>query len=262
MRKLLYLGLFVVLTAGIVYISPICRRPDTFSAKRAAISFRHHPEWDILPLSSPEQQHINQILSQPFRHLAGGSQSFAFESADGKYVIKFFRIKRLVPRPIHCFRPKKIANRQRNLHLLFNAYKLMYEKFRKESGLVYIHLNKSKDLNLTLRVTDRMNQEHLVDLDEVPFIIQEKAELLILRLMRLKGENKSKELNQTIDSFLGLVKQRIKEGITDLDPGIEQNYGFVGDRPIQIDVGRAYVGSQLGEYERISQRLEQLLQRL
>jgi hypothetical protein len=262
MRKLLLLGLLGLLTAGIVSISPICRRPDTFSAKRASISFRHHPEWSILPLTSAERQNLTQILSQPFHHLAGGSQSFAFESADGKYVIKFFRIKRLVPRPIHCFRPKKIANRQRNLHLLFNAYKLMYEKFRKESGLVYIHLNKSKDLNLTLHVQDRINQHHVVDLDQVPFIIQEKAELLMHRLVRLKAEKKDDELEAAVSAFLGLVKQRIEAGITDLDPGIDQNYGFIGDRPIQIDVGRVYVGEQAGEYERISKRLNLLLQKL
>jgi hypothetical protein len=201
-------------------------------------------------------------LSQPFHYLAAGSQSYAFESEDGKYVIKFFRMNRLIPNLAHYFRPQKIASRNRNLHLLFNAYKLVYERFRKETGVLFIHLNTSNDLHMTLSVRDQEKVEHLVNLDEMRFVIQEKAEILHSRLHRLKAEQKWDELEKASSAFLELVRKRIDAGITDLDNGIDQNYGFVGDRPIHIDVGRVCIGQQTGEYERISLLLDRLVKEL
>jgi hypothetical protein len=262
MRKLLLAGFLGVAIAVTVLLSPLFRRPDTFSPDRSVVSFRKHPEWDILPLSSIERQKLVNVLSQPFHYLADGSQSFVFASEDGKYVIKFFRIKRLVPKLIHSFRPKKIANRQRNLHLLFNAYKLAYERFRQEAGLLFIHLNPSNHLKITLHVQDRKKKEHAINLDEVQFVVQEKAEILHHRLGRLKAEKKFEELQKATSAFLSLVKYRIDAGITDLDKTITINYGFVGDRPVQIDVGRICVGQQLGEYDRISALLYKMVQQL
>jgi len=115
---------------------------------------------------------------------------------------------------------------------------------------------------MTLSVRDREKVEHLVNLDELRFVIQEKAEILHSRLYRLKAEQKWDELEKASSAFLELVKRRIDAGITDLDNGIDQNYGFVGDRPIHIDVGRVCIGQQTGEYERISLLLDRLVKEL
>jgi hypothetical protein len=246
---------------GIVAIAfPLFQRPKGF-LECHSISSPNNPEWDIAPLSSDEQQKLLHIFSQPFHYLASGAQAYAFESEDGKYVIKFFRMNHLIPRTIHFFRPKKFEKRKSNLQLTFSAYKLVYEKFREETGLHYIHLNKSSHLKTLLHVTDQKNKEHAIDLDQVPFIVQDKAELLQHRLHRLKAEEKFEELEVTVDRFLDLVRHRIELGLTDLDDGIENNYGFVGDRPIHLDVGKVCEGEQPGEYDRICSMLTMLVPR-
>ncbi|HEV7736819.1 MAG TPA: hypothetical protein VGO47_05520 [Chlamydiales bacterium] len=164
-------------------------------------------------------------------------------------------MNRLIPRFVHTLRPKKIAERNRKLHLIFNAYKLVYEKLRQDTGLIFIHFNKSNDLKTMVCVEDKKKKEHAIQLDDVLFVVQEKAELLHDRLHRLKAEKKNQELQMALEAFLSLVQRRINAGITDLDMLIEKNYGFVGDRPIQLDVGRVCLGSTPGEYDRIAASL-------
>ncbi len=233
---------------------PLFQRPKGFLECHALPS-NNNSEWDISPLSPNEQQLLFHIFSQPFHFLAAGAQAYAFESEDGRYVIKFFRMNRLTPRPIHFFHPRKWKRRKSNLQLTFNAYKLVYENLREETGLHFIHLNRTTHLKTVLYVTDQKKKEHSIDLDQVPFIVQDKAELLQQRLHRLKREQKFEELQTAMDSFLTLVKHRIELGLTDLDDGIENNYGFVGERPIHLDVGKVCIGQQAGEYERIKAAL-------
>lgn len=238
---------------------PLFQRPKGFLSCHS-ITPPHHPEWDISPPTGNEQRRLAEIFSQRFHYLGSGVQAYAFESEDGKYIIKFFRMNRLIPRAIHAFRPKKIAERHRKLHLIFNAYKLVYEKFRQDSGLLYIHLNKSHDLKKVIHVEDHKKREHAIQLDDVLFVVQEKAELLHDRLYRLKAEKKFDELQKAIAAFLTLVQRRIDAGMTDQDRVIEKNYGFVGDRPIQLDVGRVCMGSEKGEYDRIAASLAHFLE--
>lgn len=239
---------------------PLFQRPKGFVACHS-ITPSHHLEWEISPPTPNEKQRLTEIFSQRFHYLGSGVQAYAFESEDEKYVLKFFRMNRLIPRVIHTFRPKKKAEQQRKLHLIFNAYKLVYEKFRQDAGLLFIHLNKSNDLKTMIYVEDRKKKEHAIQLDDVLFVVQEKAELLHDRLHRLEAENKFEELQTATEAFLALVQRRIDAGMTDLDRAIEKNYGFVGDRPIQLDVGRVCLGSEPGEYARIAASLAPFLTR-
>src|SRR5689334_14456085 len=68
----------------------------SFAPKRIISDFSYNPALETDPLSTEEQQQLDRILSQPFRYLSAGSQSYAFVSEDGKYVIKFFRMKHRV----------------------------------------------------------------------------------------------------------------------------------------------------------------------
>jgi hypothetical protein len=238
---------------------PLFQRPKGFLACHS-ITPPYHPEWDISPPTGIEKQRLEDIFSQRFHYLGSGVQAYAFESEDGKYILKFFRMNRLIPRVIHTLQPKKIAERHRKLHLIFNAYKLVYEKFRQDAGLLYIHLNKSGDLKKIIHIQDHKKREHAIQLDDVPFVVQEKAELLHDRFDRLKAEKKFDELQKAIEAFLTLVQRRVDAGMIDQDRVIEKNYGFVGDRPIQIDVGSVGMGSEPGEYDRIAASLAHFLE--
>lgn len=206
-----------------------------FSVKKITSTLTYHPEWETAPPS------IN-LFDQNYSYLASGAQVYAFASDDGKYVIKFFRME----------------EEEQNLPAIFNAYKLAYDELREESGLVYIHLNKTNCLQKKLCVIDRLGRTHVIDLDKTEFIVQEKAELIFTRLSKLLGDKEATQ--KSVDAVLGLVQRRIEKGFADQDKAVSHNYGFVGDRPIHLDIGRIFKGEKKGEYERIAARIETWLQ--
>jgi hypothetical protein len=219
-----------------------------FSVSKITSSLPFNPHWATDPLSLSVK---DEILGQKYRYLSSGAQLYAFVSEDGKYVIKFFRMKHLIPSFVDYFRPEKKKRREENLRFVFQAYKMAYDDLKKEAGLVYVHFNKTSDLNTTLTVIDKLGRYHLIDLDKTEFIVQERAELIFSHLSKL-DEGKRKE---AIAAVLSLVQCRIDKGYADHDKAVSHNYGFVGDRPIHLDIGRLYKGERKGEYKRIEERI-------
>jgi len=74
--------------------------------------------------------------------------------------------------------PEKADYRRQNLFSIFRAHKLAYTEIKADTGLIYIHLNKSDHLKTQLKVVDRLGRTHHIDLDKTEFIVQEKAELI------------------------------------------------------------------------------------
>ena len=119
-------------------------------------------------------------------------------------------------------------------------------------GLVYLHLNKTRNLHRTLTIIDRTGQEHRVDLDQTEFVIQRKAELIFSYLHKLQSPQ---EVQEAIASLLQLVQNRIDKGFSDRDKAVSNNYGFVNGHPIHLDVGRLHRGHKPGELARIQRRI-------
>lgn len=226
-----------------------------FSLSKMKASLPHRKEWEITPLPPAQQEQLQELLRQKFHFLSSGYQSYAFISEDEKTIIKFFRMKRLTSSLTDpFFHPKKVKEHKKNLEAIFNAYKLAYEEMREDAGLLYIHLNQSNDLKTRITISDYSGKEQKIDLDGIYFIVQERAEPLFNHLHALLGDQEKFSL--AINSFIDLVKRRLSKGIADADKGISENYGFIGDRPIQFDIGRIYKGKEEGEYEEICRRLD------
>lgn len=225
-----------------------------FSVAKISSSLTYHPEWESGPLSSDVKA---AVFGQKYKYLASGAQSYAFVSEDGRYVIKFFRMKHLVPSFLDNLQPAKKKRRQQNLRSIFAAYKMANDELKEESGLVYIHLNKTHDLQTTLTVFDKIGREHQIDLDKTEFVVQEKAELIFTHLKKLHSRQ---EIDQAVAAVLSLVQRRINKGFADEDKAVSHNYGFVGGRPIHLDIGRLRRGEKPGEYDRIHNRIEKWLQ--
>lgn len=233
------------------------RSPSTaFSINSVSSSLPAYPEWSLPPLDQGERQQIQTILSQKFTFLGEGAQAIAFQSEDEKYVLKLFKMRRFTPSLIDQLCPHVVRRRLRNLQWVFNGYKNAYHDLRKETGLVWIHLAKTQDLQQGITIIDRKGQEHRLDLDSTEFVIQEKAELLFKRLERLYKEGKEDQAEQAIASVLQLIRDRIEKGYADRDKAVSNNYGFVGDRPIQLDIGRLYKGYKDGQLEHVERRIE------
>jgi hypothetical protein len=230
-----------------------------FSPARITSTFSYNPSLAIEEPVGKDLVQLKSIFQQKFKYLAVGSQSYAFASEDGKYVIKFFIMKHLMPRISDLWHPEKIEYRRENLLSIFNAHKLAYDELREDTGLIYIHLNKGDQLKTHLSVVDRLGRTHSIDLDQVEFVVQEKAELIFTRLKKLLNQNERAKAQQCVASILQLVQRRIDRGISDHDKAVKHNYGFVGDRPVHLDIGRIEKIGKPKERDRISQRINKWL---
>jgi hypothetical protein len=229
-----------------------------FGAARITSDFSYHPEWaieepqDLTPLKT--------ILNQKFKFLAVGSQSYAFESEDGKTVVKFFIMKHKIPRLSDLWHPEKVDYRRQNLFSIFKAHKLAYSEIKADTGLLYIHLNKTDHLKTELHVADRFGRSHHIDLDKTEFIVQEKAELIFTHLKKLLEKGDKTQVQKCIQATLALVKRRMDKGISDHDKAVKHNYGFIGDRAVHLDIGRIEKVHKQKEYNRIKERINTWLQ--
>jgi hypothetical protein len=225
-----------------------------FSTAKISSGFSYNEGFAVPEPQGEEFENIKKILSQKYTLLASGSQSYAFASADGKYVVKFFRMKHQIPRISDLWRPERRAHQKQNLLSIFESHKLAFEHLKSETGLVYLHLNKTQHLHLTLPAVDKWGRTHNINLDKTEFVVQEKADLIFNRLAQLKKDPLA--TRAAIDSVLHLVKIQCDKGIVDHDKAVKNNYGFVGDRPIHLDIGRLHFANKPQEVARIKARIE------
>jgi hypothetical protein len=231
--------------------------PGAFSLDQISSSLQPNAAWDIPAPSSEDQRALQNIFSSRFKFLGEGAQAYAFESEDGRYVLKFFKMRRFTSSWQDYLCPLVAKRRLKNLRWAFNGYKTAYDEMRQATGLVFIHLAKTDHLKQNVHVLDAQGKEYDIDLDKTEFVLQEKAELLFARLDRLYRQGDRKGGEKAISAVLDLVRRRIEKGYVDRDKAVSNNFGFVGDRAIQLDIGRLYKGTKEGQLEHVQRRIQQ-----
>ncbi len=234
---------------GLILLQRFChQQTDGFSRYKISSDLTFHPEWQTAPLSAHEQEQLSIILSQPFEYLTKGAQSYVFLSRDQRYVLKFFRIYHLQPpfwvthlkwpRFLQSYKESKILRKSEELHKDFASYKIAYDQLRKETGMLYLHLNKTDSLKQTLTFYDKIGIQHRVDLDQMEFLVQRRAELVypaLAKMVEMEGIEAAKD---ALSRLISLLCLRSTKGIDDKDPDLNTNFGFIGHTPLQIDIGR------------------------
>jgi len=205
-------------------------------------------QWKTPPLSAEDQALLEPVLREPFHFIGKGAQMYAFESKDGKYVLKFFKFKHLRPSwwfnwvfplpSLENFRLNSIARKRERLESVFNGYYTAYTLDKEETGLVYLHLDPSVPFPYTVQLVDKIGFEWEINLQNLSFVIQKKGKTLrhVIRDALDAGdiELAQKRLRQIID----LYNREYAKGIYDRDHGVMHNTGFVGDTPIHLDIGK------------------------
>jgi len=218
-----------------------------FALSKVRSPLKKSAQWEVAPLLEVEHEELRQILAQDFKYLSAGAQCYAFLSGDGKYVLKFFKMKHFLPKRwlkyvplpgLEKYRFRKVQRRILRQKALFSSYKMAYEELKDETGTVYIHLSKSSDLKVAAKLFDRTGKCSVAQLDQFEFVLQEKAQLFLDRINALMHEQRDDEAAEAISALLNAVANQCKRGFIDHDSGIGHNYGFVGDRVIHFDVGR------------------------
>lgn len=210
-----------------------------------------------------EDPSLKPILYQPYHFLDHGNQTYAFISADNKYVLKLFKkdtidrswISKIFP-PIYPTKSwviRKGEERINKARRIFNGYRLAYTLDKENTGLIYIHLTPTQNQFRLITVTDRFGLKHTIDLDRAIFAIQEKA----IPTKTVLKENPSKT-----DQILELYRSEYQKGLIDQDHNVLDNTGFVGDKAIRLDVGKLTYDESIKNPENYEKDLEKVRNRL
>jgi hypothetical protein len=166
-------------------------------------------------------------------------------SEDKKYVLKFLKQNKLRPKTWLAYLPfsfnpyyRDALVLKKKLESTFRAIKMAFTDFKQETGLLYVHLNRTHHLNKTITIFDRKGKSHRVNLDKTNFLVQKKAKLIYMRISELMSEGNTEKAKEVITSVFSLIDQLGRRGVVDNDPILRKNFGLIDDRAVQIDIGR------------------------
>lgn len=198
------------------------------------------------PVGKPLDPKIAEMLKEPYTFLGSGVQSYAFVSADGQKVLKFFKHYH-AGLPTHLLQaiswPKQLSHwssrifllRSKRMEAIYNSHQLAFTKLRKETGL--LHLQLEPCIGSTVTIYDKIGILHTIDVSQTPFVLQRRAVPIFTSLQEELKNGGLAQAKQKIDSLLTLITNRSKKGIFSSDPIIYRNFGFIGNQAIEIDMG-------------------------
>lgn len=250
MKKFTLRLLFILVAAALVYGAGRLYYSMTagFMVSNISSDFAFQPQWEVRPLSEEEKMEVDQALEQPYSYLGKGCQSYVFGSQDGQYVIKFFKYQRYRIQPwldyfpplpaIAKYKEQKREKKWKKLNGFVQSWKIAFENLREESGLIFVHLNKTDHLKQQMTLYDKIGLKHLVDLDQMEFCIQRRADMLCDTLLRHKEREDLTTAQSVVHQLLSMLLSEYARGLADNDHALMQNTGVAQGKPVHIDVGQ------------------------
>lgn len=232
--------LLLVLVCSSLYL-PLCMKQLThgFRIEKMRLKSSCYSDWEVPPLSKDAHRRLMKLLDQPFYYLGRGAQCYVFESADQLYVIKLFRFDQR-QNPIRTYFRTKIRKQpammgsEEKISHLFSACKLAYTIASEETELFYLHLNLTENQLPFLLLKGPLGRSLSLPLDSYCFALQKKAEPLNKALLAALHAD---QMQLYLDSLLSLLLNRTSKGISNSDGNLFRNFGFVGQRAIEMDFG-------------------------
>lgn len=246
-KKILIVSIIVLLLAygsGRLYFQVTAG----FTESNITSSLVPEERWKIKALTDRQKKEIDQALAQNYTYLGKGCQSYVFASQDGKYVLKFFKYQRFRPQgwldyfafipAVDEYRLGKIEQKNQKLENIFTSWKIAYDELQEETGILYIHLNKSQDLRKSLVLYDKIGMKHTLDLDQYEFMLQKRAHMLTATIDNYMEQQEVAKAKELIDNLLQMILSEYQRGLGDNDHALMQNTGVLGNQPVHIDVGQ------------------------
>ena len=221
---------------------------DGFYLKNIFITTPYNPCWEIA-YTHEEQEEVERILDQPFYYFAKGRQCYSFVSEDGKYILKFLKCQRMrlpdmcqvswLPQFLEEWRQKKEHEKQERMKHLFTSYWLARKELSEESGVLYVHLNPTSCTTKKVKLYNKIGMEYALDIGEVPFALQRKAEMVFPLFQDLLSEGRKDEARKRIDQLIEIIACRARKAIADIDNSwiTRNNVGFLEKSAMYIDIG-------------------------
>ncbi|HCJ83575.1 MAG: hypothetical protein A3G30_02345 [Chlamydiae bacterium RIFCSPLOWO2_12_FULL_49_12] len=190
-----------------------------------------NPRWEAERISSAEMEMIPSLLNQRFFFLGSGMQCFAFLGEDEKTVLKFFKHS-----PSLLKKGRFLWHRP-FLDSIFDSYKLAFQELKEETGILFLHLNKTRSLLPTVTLIDKMGNPHQIALDETEFVLQKAGELICKRLRRQMEDQDISGAKRSLDTLFFALSRGYRKGIKNNDRAFRRNVGFSGDHALLLDAG-------------------------
>ena len=212
------------------------------------IALREPSKDDNQSAAGLDESRLQGILHQSYTYLAHGKQAFAFESADGRYVLKFIKTQRVRPKKWFCYwqnwfkyaTPQPIIKhflRQHELQELYSRFRVACRDLHQETQILYVHTRPTSGLSFC-NVVDRKGADHQIDLDHSAFVLQRKVMLVPQYIDSLLSSGDIEGAKDAVLALKMLLVERTVKGFTDEKQVFSQNYGFSGNIPIQLDIGK------------------------
>lgn len=262
-RRLLYILAAVALVygAGRLYYSLTAG----FMVSNISSDFAFQPQWEVRPLSDREKIEVDRALEQPYSYLGKGCQSYVFGSEDGQYVIKFFKYQRYRIQPwldyfpplpaITKYKEQKREKKWKKLDGFVQSWKIAFENLSDESGLLFVHLNKTDHLKQQMTLYDKLGLKHVVDLDQMEFCIQRRADMLCDTLLKHKDKEELTAAQGLVHHLLTMILSEYARGLADNDHALMQNTGVAQGKPVHIDVGQFVINEAVKDPALFQQEL-------
>jgi len=223
---------------------------------------------EVSSLTESERQELKKILNQPFTYIGHGNQSYAFLSADGDYVLKFFKneylrrgwVKHVIP-PVPPFRQFLIhrgKSKEYREQRILEGYALSCAHDPENCGLLYFHLDQT-DLFPEVVLIDGLGFKKKVSVQDYVFAVQKKVVVTKQELDRLLSEGEIDGVNERLSQIFALYDLQLEKGLVDRDRNVLDNTGFIGKQAVRHDVGKVVMeaGQREVEIEKIRSRLSQ-----
>jgi hypothetical protein len=247
LKKILYFSVKLLVLVGIFTgLHFFClKKTAGFRPYLILSNLPNDPRWEAPPLSPQEQKKIDALLDQPFTFLGSGGWCFAFLGQDRKTVLKFYRHTHLRPSSIFKeFTFKKLLLQSDPLpqnapyfqEFNFKSCMLLYTQAKERTGILYVHLNKTRDKHKPVTLIDKIGIRHMIDLDKTEFVVQKKGDLLLPHLHHLSEQKKLDEAKRCIDDFFNCLLTLCQRGIRDHDRSLRNNFGFTEEGAATLDL--------------------------
>jgi hypothetical protein len=230
----------ILLTACCVFGLEKAIRTQTngFRLEKTRCDSSFSPSWE-----TPPHPLADNVLDQPFFFLGSGVQCYAFLSQDGTTVLKLFKhfhfgpsSKQLAKLPLPSFcenwRNTLLKKRTKRMESIFSSALLAYQELPEQTGVFHLHINPQDKGYPRVILYDKIGIRYAIDLNQTPFLLQKKADLLYSYITDHQEETKG-----IIDSLFHCITQRTQLGIANNDPKIYSNFGVLDGKVVEIDIG-------------------------
>jgi len=176
------------------------------------------------------KEFLEPIFNKPLFFLGKGKQCSAYETADGRYVVKFFK---------NAFKVKKQKKVHESIESAFIAW-----VYAPEETAVIVCSAGQFDLSLPpVKILTKKGKIEFVDLENTPFLIQKRAEPFKQTLMRLVAQGEKERAEEALCSVFELLARCRSKGLLDSDGSLvrKENLGFIDGKAILIDTGKLHL---------------------